>query len=88
MGSSINLSLTEELRQFVNQSVGDQTEFATPSEYLRHLIREDKQHREAAKLREAIIEGFQDAIAGRTTAYSGNLRADMEAHRSKQKNPA
>lgn len=81
MSSSINLSLTEELRTFVNQSAGDKTSFATPSEYLRHLIREDKDRQTAAQMRDAIIEGFQDAIAGRMTTFSGDLRTDMKAFR-------
>jgi len=32
---------------------------------------------EADKLRAGLLEGYQDAIAGRTTTFSGNLKANM-----------
>jgi antitoxin ParD1/3/4 len=41
MASSLNLSLTNELREFINSRVGDTGLYATPSEYLRDLIRKD-----------------------------------------------
>ncbi len=41
MASSLNLSLTNELRDFVNMRAGDDGVYATPSEYLRDLIRRD-----------------------------------------------
>lgn len=81
MSSSINLSLTNELRAFVDRSSGDGTLYATPSEFLRSLLREKKERMEAAELRSAIIEGYEDAIAGRTIDFSGNLRKDMAAFR-------
>lgn len=84
MANSINLALTDELRAFIDQNTGEGTLFATPSEFLRHLIREKKERMEAAELRDAILEGFQDAIAGRTHRYSGNLRADMQRFREQQ----
>ena len=39
MASSMNLSLTDELRDFVNSRTGNRRIYATPSEYLRDLIR-------------------------------------------------
>ena len=41
MASSLNLSLTEELRSFVDSRIGDAGVYATPSEYVRDLIRRD-----------------------------------------------
>lgn len=41
MATSLNLSLTNELREFINSKVGDTGLYATPSEYLRDLIRRD-----------------------------------------------
>ena len=74
MSSTLNLSLTDELRAFVDQNSGDGTLFATPSEFVRDLLREKKQRLEAAQIRDAIIEGYRDATAGRTVEYQGNLR--------------
>jgi antitoxin ParD1/3/4 len=41
MASSMNLSLTDELRDFVKSRTGDAGLYSTPSEYLRDLIRRD-----------------------------------------------
>lgn len=41
MASSLNLSLTDELREFIDSRTGDAAVYATPSEYLRDLIRRD-----------------------------------------------
>ena len=74
MSSTLNLSLTDELREFVNQSSGDGTLYATPSEFVRDVLREKKSRIEAARMREAILDGYQDAINGRTLKYDGNLK--------------
>ncbi len=75
MSSSLNLSLTDELRAFVDQNSGDGTLYATPSEYVRDLLRQQKARQEAAAARDAIIEGYQDAIAGRTFEFKGDLQS-------------
>ncbi len=74
MANSLNLSLTDELRAFVDRNCGDGTLYATPSEFVRDLIRRYKAQQEAAEVRAAIIEGYQDAIAGRTVAFNGDLK--------------
>ena len=51
MARSINLSLTDELRAFLDQNSGDGTLFSTPSEFVRSLIREKKDRLDAAALR-------------------------------------
>ena len=38
----INLSLTDELRAFIDVNSGDGTLYATPSEFLRDVLREKK----------------------------------------------
>jgi len=47
MSSSLNLSLTDELREFVDQNSGDGTMYATPSEFVRDLLRQKKLQLEA-----------------------------------------
>lgn len=74
MANTLNLSLTDELRAFVDQNCGDGTLYATPSEFVRDLLRQRKLQIEAAQARDAILEGYQDAIAGRTIEFDGNLR--------------
>lgn len=82
MARSINLSLTDELRAFLDDNSGDGTLFSTPSEFVRSLIREKKERQDAAALREAILEGYADVRAGRTHEYAGDLRAMLDARRS------
>lgn len=85
MARSINLSLTDELRAFVDQNSGDGTLFATPSEFVRALIRERKEHQDAAALRRGILEGYDDVLRGRTQPYTGDLRGMLEEHRQQAK---
>jgi ribosome modulation factor len=47
------------------------------------MIRHKRDRQKAAELREAIVEGYQDAISRRTKVFSGNLKADLKAHRKK-----
>jgi antitoxin ParD1/3/4 len=74
MANSLNLSLTDELRAFIDQNTGDGTLYSTPSEFVRDLLRRHKLQQEAGQVRDAIIEGYQDAIAGRTVTFSGDLK--------------
>jgi antitoxin ParD1/3/4 len=74
MATTLNLSLTDELRAFVDANSGDGTLYATPSEFVRELLRQKKIEAEAARIRNSIIAGYQDAIAGRTVAFDGDLR--------------
>jgi antitoxin ParD1/3/4 len=82
MSSSLNLSLTDELRDFVNQHSGDGTLYATPSEFVRDILRQRKLQLEAQKLREGILEGFQDVIDGRLQEFKGSLEDVMKRSRS------
>jgi antitoxin ParD1/3/4 len=66
--------LTDELRAFVDQNSGDGTLYATASEFVRDVLREKKERLDAAQIRDAILEGYQDAIQGRTVEYRGDLR--------------
>ncbi len=62
MSSSLNLSLTNELREFVDMRSGDDGLYATPSEYLRDLIRRDMESQSTAI---HVMAGLADIKAGR-----------------------
>jgi len=62
MANSMNLSLTDELRAFVNSRAGDDGVYATPSEYLRDLIRHDM---EAQSIVTHVMGGLGDLANGR-----------------------
>ena len=78
MANTLNLSLTDELRSFIEENCGDGTLYATPSEFVRDLLRQKKLQAEAAQVRDAILEGYQDAIDGRTVPFNGNLRSMLK----------
>jgi len=75
VSSTINLSLTDELRAFIDKNCGDGGLYATPSEFLRDLLRERKARQEAAALRDGVLEGYRDLMENRTVEYRGDLRA-------------
>lgn len=74
MSRSINLSLTDELRAFIDRSSGDGTLFSTPSEFVRAVLREKKERMEAAALRGGVLEGYRDVEMGRHLEYKGDVR--------------
>jgi antitoxin ParD1/3/4 len=85
MASSLNLSLTDELKTFITENSGDGSLYATPSEFVRNILREKKQRLEAAELRDSILDGFQDVITGNTQSFSGDLRADIKKYSIKNR---
>jgi antitoxin ParD1/3/4 len=58
--TSLNISLPEALKEYVEGQVAS-GDWGTPSEYVRELIRQDKERRAARleQLRHDIQEGFQ-----------------------------
>lgn len=79
---SLNISLTDAMKKFINSQSGKGTLYATPSEYVRDLIRHEQDRLEAADVRNSVIEGYQDAIHGRMKEFSGNLIDDLKAHQA------
>ena len=67
MASSLNLSLTNELRKFVDSRTGDSGVYATPSEYIRDLIRHDM---EADSIINHVMTGLDDIKHGRMSEKS------------------
>lgn len=56
---SLNVSLPERLRQYVEQQIAS-GDWSTPGEYIRELIRQDKERR-LAVLEEELLEGVSSA---------------------------
>lgn len=81
MGSTLNLSLTDELRAFVDEQSGDGTLYATPSEFVRDMLRKQKLQMEAEKLRSGILEGLHDAAENRVHQFKGSVRQLMSKKR-------
>jgi antitoxin ParD1/3/4 len=68
MSSSLNVQLTDALRKYVDERASDKDIYATPSEYIRDLIRQDMQDRAVAL---NILEGLDDLKHGRF--FSGSI---------------
>lgn len=69
MSSSLNIQLTNELRQFVNARASDDDVYSTPSEYVRDLIRRDM---------EACNKHRQHEIASMLLAAHNSPKTQME----------
>lgn len=72
MSERINARLSRPLAEFVGRMVGDTGLYATPSEYVRDLIR-----REGQFVQDAILTGYRDLAAGRVFESSGDFKTDM-----------
>jgi len=55
--SSLNISLPEEMRSFVEEQVVQQG-YSTASEYIRHLIRQERERVEQKKIEQLLLEGL------------------------------
>lgn len=78
----INTRLSGPLSDFVARMVGEDGVYATPSEYIRDLIRRDMEARENMRMSQsdfegAILEGYRDSAAGRHIDSTGDFKADM-----------
>jgi len=78
MSSTLNVSLTDELRAFIDANCGDGTLYATPSEFVRDLLRQRKSQLEAEATRNSILEGYRDAIEDRVVEFRGDLQSILK----------
>jgi len=69
----MNISLTDDLKEFVEQQVREHA-FASTSEYIRSTLRRE---RDSARLRATIIDGAADPCSSMDDAYFASLRTDL-----------
>ena len=62
VSSSLNIQLTDALREYVDERASNKDVYAMPSEYIRDLIRRDMQDRAVAL---NVLEGLDDLKQGR-----------------------
>lgn len=55
--ASLNVSMPDELREFIDKRTKD-GRFSTPTEYVRHLIREDQKRQAQDRIERLLLEGF------------------------------
>lgn len=76
--ATMNISLPDELRAFADEQVASHL-FASSSEYVRELIRRD---RDNTRLREAVLEGIRSGEGSELdAAYFERLRARADGAR-------
>ena len=61
MGASLHVSLPDEMRQFVDRISNGSSRYATPSEYVRDLIRKDM---EKVEVYQHLLQGLDEAERG------------------------
>ena len=71
--SSLNISISESLREFVKQRVVS-AGYSTPSEYIRQLIREDQKAMAKEQLEALLLEGLE---SGEPTEMTPQTWADI-----------
>ena len=85
MGSTINLSLTDELRSFIDSNCGDNELYATPSEFVRDLLRDKKDRQDAAAIRDGVLQGYQNLLEGDVVEFTGSLQSAMKSAKFSRK---
>jgi antitoxin ParD1/3/4 len=75
MARSLRIHLNDELRAFVERNSGDGTPHPTANDFVMSVPHRCQAAQEATEIRDAIVEGYQDAIAGRAVEFEGDLRA-------------
>jgi antitoxin ParD1/3/4 len=61
MGASLHVSLPDEMRRFVDRISNGSSRYATPSEYVRDLIRKDM---EKMEVYQHLLQGLDEAERG------------------------
>ena len=85
--SSINFSVPDDLREFVDQRVA-RAGFSTPSEYMRHLIREDRKRAAQEQLEALLLEGLDSGASEPwTEADVEEIRAAVRALEETARSP-
>jgi antitoxin ParD1/3/4 len=67
MASTLNIQLTDAPREYVDERASEKDVYATPSEYIRDLIRQDMLDRGVAM---SMLEGLNDLKRGRLSSKS------------------
>lgn len=63
---TLNISLPEQLKEFVDDQVGS-GRYSSVSEYVRELIRDDERRKAQAKLETMLMEGLQSGAPAEMT---------------------
>ncbi len=76
--ASINISMPDELRDFVERRTKE-THHATPTEYIRSLVREDQKRAKQDKLENLLLEGLDSGRPISATNLDGYFAKKKQA---------
>ena len=62
MASTLNIQLTDELRRHVDMRASDNDVYATPSEYIRDLVRRDMEDWAIVSM---VVQGLKEVSGGK-----------------------
>lgn len=83
--ATMNISLTENLKAFVEERVNASGLYAGNSDYVRDLIRQDRERQEKlARMQELWTEGLESGISDKTVDEI--FEEALQRHRKKKKN--
>jgi antitoxin ParD1/3/4 len=82
--TTMNISLPEALRAFVEERVAEGS-YASASDYVRALIRDDRTRRAQAGLEAKLLEGLASPLEEATEEYWQRLEAEARAHIPRRK---
>jgi antitoxin ParD1/3/4 len=82
--TSMNISLPEALREFVEEQVATGG-YGTASEYLRELIREDQKRRDRGKLEALLLEGLASPAREMTPEDWADIRGAVRQRLQERK---
>jgi antitoxin ParD1/3/4 len=84
--ASLNVNMPKDLREFVEKRT-ENGGFETPTEYVRHLIRKDRDEEQERELERLLLEGLESGSAkGSVKALFKKLHArvdELEAERKR-----
>jgi antitoxin ParD1/3/4 len=79
--TSLNVSLPKALKEYIEAQVAEGA-YSTPSEYVRELVRDDRERRARERLESAVLEGLNSGPAGDAGAeYWSRKRRDLRERR-------
>jgi antitoxin ParD1/3/4 len=87
--ASLNISMPDELRDFVDLRT-KQTHHATPTEYIRSLVREDQKRADQEKLEALLLDGLKSGKPIKVDdidAYFAKKKAMLQRARKGSKEP-
>jgi antitoxin ParD1/3/4 len=82
---SINVRMDESLMNYIDGFINPNGPYESRSEFLRDIVRRDKERREKEEIKQSILQGYVDWAEGRYIESSGDLRKDLETFRKKEK---